>query len=808
MKFRRKEGNVKKDTITLEEAKTSSQNILDALFKARSQLRHIVAKYETTLQNRWIKKSPKQRTEILLQAWPKMSRVHRPDYDLLRKERKTKGYHQRDLIATDMALRFPSMNTEDLSLAKPLLLMLESRSRSFPYVFLGLDLDAIQVGISSNMLVPKYIRGYDMYLNGESREDYGRLVCWTKDQQACSKRHEGIALDPGMGIFILENQRDILEFLVAGLNWLPVNSSSDTWIPQRAPKLERKTSSALANGHESVTVRTFEALYRSPDACDFARLRSFVEAHCNEVADHFLLIREDTGYFAELMREAYSHTGEATVNRRYYLYSTQLSNKSWNEALSQVLITAYHDAFLWRSIAQLLDQLIATYAEQRTNIRHRQLLPDAYVEALHCLNHILNIIPGRHLACLPSYIAVVPSFKPYISVTAKISGRLLAAMTRYSADNLYWLFSELASTADDRPVCALQDLSLEIEYLISKDVQQRRRLDRRLITAISDLALTAEIQQQLILSSCNEAFLLPSQEEIDKWAYTLIEPLREIRDTINDNIFSAQLNDYTPLVTDLRVFEYPSDKPCTATNVAKMRRAEHALDILWQKVDKRSVHRTGKTLEELGQGRIQHRDIQRTPPWIDQQQSPRERNGKDKSAEELDVSLALSTLVERTESTIDPTQPSAVREKVKTRGLIIDHAQTKDLTAMLAADQGRPSADVPLRLPVRKKAFNTFATLFGKPLLADRTPGELPWTDLKKAMVNVGFGAEKLQGSAWLFESEYGSIIFHEPHPQSKLPMQWARRIARRLHRNFGWTAETFVLEVGMENDNVSSNIP
>ncbi|KAL8877577.1 MAG: hypothetical protein Q9198_004430 [Flavoplaca austrocitrina] len=432
MKFRRKEGNVKKDTITLEEVKTSSQSILDSLFKARSQLRHIVAKYETTLQNRWIKKSPKQRTEILLQAWPKMSRVHRPDYDLLRKERKTKGYHQRDLIATDMALRFPSMNTEDLSLAKPLLLMLESRSRSFPYVFLGLDLDAIQVGISSNMLVPKYIRGYDMYLNGESREDYGRLVCWTKDQQACSKRHEGITLDPGMGIFILENQRDILEFLVAGLNGLPVNSSSDTWIPQRAPKLERKTSSALANGHESVTVRTFEALYRSPDACDFARLRSFVEAHCNEVADHFLFIREDPGYFAELMREAYSHTGEATVNRRYYLYSTQLSNKSWNEALSQVLITAYHDAFLWRSMAQLLDQLIATYAEQRTNIRHRQLLPDAYVEALHCLNHILNIIPGRHLACLPSYIAVVPSFKPYISVTAKISGRLLAAMTRYS----------------------------------------------------------------------------------------------------------------------------------------------------------------------------------------------------------------------------------------------------------------------------------------------------------------------------------------------------------------------------------------
>ena len=64
--FGDEEGNFRKDTITFEEIKSSSHATLDSLFKAWSQLRNIVANYETTLQNRWLKKSPKQRTEILL----------------------------------------------------------------------------------------------------------------------------------------------------------------------------------------------------------------------------------------------------------------------------------------------------------------------------------------------------------------------------------------------------------------------------------------------------------------------------------------------------------------------------------------------------------------------------------------------------------------------------------------------------------------------------------------------------------------------------------------------------------------------
>ena len=37
--------------------------------------------------------------------------------------------------------------------------------------------------------------------------------------------------------------------------------------------------------------------------------------------------------------------------------------------------------------------------------------------------------------------------------------------------------------------------------------------------------------------------------------------------------------------------------------------------------------------------------------------------------------------------------------------------------------------------------------------------------------------------------------MFHEPHPENDLTTHLARRFARRLKGNFGWTAESFVLD-------------
>lgn len=380
---------------------------------------------------------------------------------------------------------------------------------------------------------------------------------------------------------------------------------------------------------------------------------------------------------------------------------------------------------------------------------------------------------------------------PYYVPKPVLEGQLADNSDLGVGDHLFWLLTELSRHQKETwQVCSLPNIVQEVEILISNDEKEKKRLTLHMARMISDLAVVAQIQRQMGLSTCNEYYLSSwSDDQFDVWLRKRIAPYYKIEEVLFKGTGLA-----LP-VKDLRVFDYPSDKPRTATTTAKMRSAEQALDKFWDSLDQHFKFKTGKTLKEWEGDRIHYHDIQRTPEWKDVRPLVKDERDEEKATQGLDVSLALTTLEERTESTIDQTKLAAPRQKMKTRGPspCPTHSAGEDPTAETV--ENNPPPQTP-RITVKKKPFNTFAALFGRPV-ADKPPGELPWTDFKKAMVNVGFSSEKLQGSAWLFSSGLQSIVFHEPHPESKLPMQWARRIARRLNRNFGWTAESFVPEKG-----------
>ncbi|KAL8657742.1 MAG: hypothetical protein Q9226_001614 [Calogaya cf. arnoldii] len=431
--------------------------------------------------------------------------------------------------------------------------------------------------------------------------------------------------------------------------------------------------------------------------------------------------------------------------------------------------------FTWELMSRLLDQLMKSYTEHKASIDLGQTFPEAYLDAL------------------PNYVSAVPTFKSHVFNEMHMEGVYRCRLANKPDDHLFWLFKELGmERRGDEQIYGLPNLLQELENLITHDQKQKKRLSWNLIRLVSDVAVIAEIQRQMVMSTCNgSAVLALPEEEISAWILTLMPSLRQIQEVLNKGTGLASL------VMDLRKFDYPSHKHRTASSTAKLRSAENALDNLWEKLNQLFVRKTGKTLKALEGNRVNYHDLRRTPAWTE----PRpftEFNSQ--VSEDLDVVLALATLEQRTESTIDKSQPSAARQKAKTRNAPELHipAYTPDASPdIMGGTADAENAENP-KLLVKKKAFNTFAALFGKPI-ADTPPGELPWNDFKKAMVSIGFGAEKLQGSAWLFKSSeksvFGSIIFHEPHPDSKLPMQWARRIARRLNRNFGWTADTFVTE-------------
>jgi len=96
-------------------------------------------------------------------------------------------------------------------------------------------------------------------------------------------------------------------------------------------------------------------------------------------------------------------------------------------------------------------------------------------------------------------------------------------------------------------------------------------------------------------------------------------------------------------------------------------------------------------------------------------------------------------------------------------------------------------------IKVSKRAFQMFSKIFHTE--NQELPGEIPWTDFLHGFWSAGFSIEKQYGSAWVFtppDTYQRSIIFHEPHPKTKIPMRVAKNHGSRLTKAYGWTAKTF----------------
>ncbi|KAL8852654.1 MAG: hypothetical protein Q9221_002414 [Calogaya cf. arnoldii] len=735
MHFPDEDGKERLDTMTIQDMDAASQATLNALFKAWMRLRTITSRHLSSLEKRWRRRTDIQRKAILVKVCPEIPPMHRPDFVALRKEFCSKETP----FSLDIALRLPYVNLEDMCLPDTLIMFLESRSNNFPALFTNLDRSHLRVGIKSKILVPHYIRGHTMYMNGEqTREGYGRIVSWEEDRQSVFKCHSGVEPDPGMGLMILQVQRDILEFLVgcsaAIMHDIPLadlikgpeqileNPSADQIIHEAVGRPTPTTSSI-----ESLCVHMLEAPYRTPDMFNIARLQSLVQARRAEVEDRFFSIREDPGYFAEVI-------------------------------------------------------------EHKDDIQPGKILPNAFVRAFSTLDFILENLIAVGLIYLPRHLSGAPSLKKQTHLKLSESRKPQKGQSYGCKTN--------------KQICSIHSILQQIEILVTRNPREQDQLTPSLTEMISELSVVAEMQRELSLSSCNEYFLTAMPEEdILASIKDRMKPWVNIQDVVSDR----DSFDLASTVKNLRVFDYPSDKPRTAANTEKMRRAEQALDHFWEQVNQHFVRKTGKTLKELEENKILHRNIERTPTWEEANTPKRDKNIVSKDTTDLNAARALANLEELTESTVEKGQAIEARQKVKTRNPAISNTHTGNpVSASENIDVGtyHECPKVKLRKKAYKAAFPIFAKVFGKLVtdelsgkVVDDVSGKIPWHQFITAMSRAGFGAEKFQGSRWLFDSGDRSIMFHEPHPESDLTTHLARRFARRLHRNFGWTADTFVLD-------------
>ena len=161
--------------------------------------------------------------------------------------------------------------------------------------------------------------------------------------------------------------------------------------------------------------------------------------------------------------------------------------------------------------------------------------------------------------------------------------------------------------------------------------------------------------------------------------------------------------------------------------------------------------------------------------------------------DDLDTQLALAILEGWTERTLLPDSNNIGTEtKSKTRGVA-------DTSSSPSINKRRPHQSS-LHLPQPSKSTNettapsSLSSISQTQMvfLGSYHTSYMPWAPR-------GFFVKKLDGPAWYFEPgpDMGSkcITFHEPHSESRVPFQVARRYGRQLGMASGWTAGTFVRE-------------
>ncbi|KAH7142916.1 hypothetical protein B0J13DRAFT_51700 [Dactylonectria estremocensis] len=789
-----------------QEATKRSRNI----FATYETLSKILERHEGTVQKRWTKKTRRQRLQILLKAWPDMPTPHRPDFEAFVKE----SPQQRE-AATRHADSFmwPDINQEDLSQTKPLLLLLNARGHNPPCAFAGADNLSMHLGHVTKAVVPIFLNGHTMVLNGaDSAEEYGQLLAWDDHEDAFTWMHTRKQYLPGEGLLVLQAQERLLVFLVECcqelLHDIPVDDlTSDAFPLQPVPPIKSESDSL---GFESLAVMAAEAPYRLPAQLDLARIESLLGARASAAEDHLWALREDPSYFAQQLLETRDHRQEMlkdTFGRPHPATGRGRETILWARVVGNVLADAHLALLLFSELHRQAQKLQLLQKKYSTTISPSKDLPQDYLLALLKFRHYLNQgAKGPFNVLKVAVVASPPMRKFYVREpnddvhSTKIAVRSKTGQKMSKVEGrLTWLLRTLWEDGTDLLFAGLPLVVDELERLLRAEPPVQELVSGHIVRVIGDVSIISQCLRQLDIyqpwAQNFENAAVEWQDDIENEFAQRTKPWGGVLTALSDRNMTLVARLAEPSAGK---FTYPISKRRTRENVEALRQAELNLDKVWVQID-RAMHAAGINLRGTSLQRLlsQPRILYRTPEWTE----PTVVKGKEEQVPDLDSAAlqmpfsAIFSGLSLGETTSVPVSAIQPKVKVKTRGT----ASKPQINYADASEANQPGPrDTQPGFLVDSRALKVFRALFFDPTVTS-TPGEVPWNDFLHAMISTGFKAEKLYGSVWQFSPTNldveRSIHFHEPHPKGKLPFEVARRYGRRLNRAYGWFGGMFVLK-------------
>ncbi|KAK7739032.1 hypothetical protein SLS53_005930 [Cytospora paraplurivora] len=784
------------------------------LFVSYNDLRAILERHEATIQKRWVKKTKSQRQAILLKAWPNMATIHRPDFEAFKKESRRGGDVKSAGTKSRDSFIWPYINQEDLvSRPKTLPLLLNSRGYHTPCDFAAADGDAMHLGKVTGALVPIFLNGHVMVLNGAtSPDEYGKLVAWEDHPDAFDWMTSRKQFLPGEGLMILEAQERLLGFLVSCCKQLLHEIAEETLISDISPtkpQLQFRTE-AETNGFDSLAVMAAEAPYRSPAQLDLKRIESLLAARASAAEDHLWSLREDPGYFAGMQHEIEEHRQELikdTQGKAHPVFDRARKNIFWARVIGNLVVEAYLPVETFSELQRQAQELRALQAKHADAVSPLENLPREYLHAILKFRHYLTQAAKGPLGQIKQYAPASPPLRNFFVREPPVdvnSSRLLIRSRPVKKDKveeeLMWLLKTLWEDGQALFFARLPIVVDELERLLDAEPKASQLISPYMASVIGDLSIISQCLRQLEIyqpwANGFEFAMVDFKDDLEKEFAIRTRPWASILNAV------AERN-LLPIVSlgdnSGGRFAYPIEKRRTKDNVEILRNSEANLDAFWASIDKLMSTKAGN-LEGTAVRRLMSslRIIQRTPEWVEPIREPKTKTETVPNIDrELNaLSVPLSALYfGHSPMGSNKSDDIKTKAKTKTRGTTKTPAPTSPIGDNRLEDPN--PADPQPTLSVDARALKVFRTVFYNPSTT-AMPGEVAWNDFLHALTSVGFAAEKLYGSVWQFSPKKldveRSIQFHQPHPRGKIPFRVARRYGRRLNRAYGWFGGLFVL--------------
>lgn len=689
------------------------------------------------------------------------------------------------------SILFPYINLEDLCKAQPLLIFLKARAFNLPWTFVNTEHEfnpfaRLPLCPDCNMQCAGFVFGFT---KDPKPGEYGKAIII---QDGVHTNHhngeETFYVCQRQGLQKLYVQERIYTFLLgcckAILHDVSLKHLSDVPILNEQGPYVFSEDSSQATKPTTFLETILLAPYRARSVIDFHRLRAYCEGMLSASQDHAWASREDPGYFADRMKEL-ENLQLGLIKDTHGRVGWRVGKPAFQARVTREFICdAYMELACWKSLYQKTETLCHTATDGLVRNFHEEWhqVQSFQMHAGYMLRRLTDhvICTARASPALRCY-NIRHNFQGQTKIGRKTAGD-------FKVNDFMVLLEELDEVvSEDTNTSVLFYVLDRFDVIIKRKVEIQSIISPLVASDIAKLSIVAECLRQINMWLATPEIHIFQKQHVGSQA-----PLPD--DTKNFFHWLESLETYEPpkSAADLSKdrLNYPILHYQNRQNLEQMRRAENNLDVFWDHVDSYFEEQSGKRVHEYIRPFFMG-EMRRTPPETEKDSS------NNPGLIDKPLSEQLHDTAKQITGVFDRSLKVTKNAKIKRHGLPRPMEVPDEEARNDPGPVDDPSESI---IRVDKRTLSTIRTLFGGGGYSEsEISRNIKWDDFVRAMVRVGFSAEKLQDSAWQFTPHGGiavdrGIQFHEPHPERNIPYTMARRFGRRLERVYGWTRETFQL--------------